>query len=282
MHKFKLDIDNVHKFIVQQSNHYKFMLEENSRHKFTINATDANIIVSLILDKVEYYSTTGIESREVILNEFDVLLKDLPESLRKFIGAYVCVMVRLRGTSSYISSSNTKPKVIARLKSKLEYVSTSMLSMVISLMLRFQDVNTEYKTSMEYYIGVISQCDDSTYSYDASVSCKGYTRIHGNVGFSYLPSLNSVLGVKDSYNGAYDSLMMVDSNKTYQYRVNFLNSFNVNLKDLPEMLIDYCYKTDPDWQDVLDYNSSWNSVSNSYGDFGSLLIYGNKTGSDIR
>lgn len=237
MHKFKLQIDNVHRFIVQQ----------NNIHKFIIHALEATSVLELDLDQLNYYTRSNISSKDIPLNDYTgVMLKDLPQSLRQFVGAYVYVLARMRASWNYESDAST---INAKIAMKVQGIVEHTMQTTMSLVLRFViGLNQElYKSdvSMKGILAWRGHLSSEKHRLESIINEELGVRCRGVI--PYVSDLrnekNAKAIAKVKGEVAYHNEVGIDDGKIRQYGCIQLREYaNVMLKDLPTALKDFCYR----------------------------------------
>ena len=108
MFKLKIKIQNEHSLRLRENNEHKVKLRENNEHRLTIKAMMATAII-YVGGEIFYSSKTAIKKAVILARTY---LKNSYKSTTSAIGK---VFVRIRGGTTYNSSSQTSEKFLVKL-----------------------------------------------------------------------------------------------------------------------------------------------------------------------
>lgn len=235
MHKFRLSIDNVHKFTVHQNNY----------HKFLLSSSEATPVISLEFDDVEYSSSCYIGGREVPLSDFDIPLKDLPLSLRQFVGRYVYITARSKGDVINTYCVDIQEMLGVKMRSIVNMQYELGMDTFTSVRANGNDTSYGFDSVIDYCVAwklyLLGLIADSSSNSQVDVGVK--TRTTTGYNNSFVSSDSNLVTGKCKIANSNNSVTSIDDSRVLQFRCKMLNTYTGKLTDLPITLRDFCYQT---------------------------------------
>ena len=287
MIKFKANTNETLFFKTKSNDTHFFKTRVNDLHTFTIKSLEATIIKQLNFIN-NFHSKAKIGGRKILLKEFaNSSLKDLPITLRQFVGNYVYIKAKMKFVQDTLEMNRVACKIKGKMKPQTTSILSSTLSMIIKLKGACKNLLYTHKTDISCKTKAKAKINDK-YSLKINVDGNIPLVAYQDTLLADLPSsLKHITGrymkiiAKTKFNSNYSNITKIEheyikaklrlnniSNSTCDissYSVLRCKKLNIYddtlLKDLPLDFREFCYYTKADtWASVNNTYSSWNDV----------------------
>lgn len=149
MFNFKIKENNHNSFKLKENNISNFIIKKNNIYDFILKALEATITKNISFNE-KYSSIVTIGGRKTLLKEFSQTpLKDLPSSLKEFIGSYVYIKAKMRLNQLSISTASMVYKLVMKLKINSEYHSKIIVNKsLLKAKTKFNTINFSLKINV--------------------------------------------------------------------------------------------------------------------------------------
>lgn len=269
MFKFESKIKDLHRFTSQINDVHKFSKRINDVHTFTVKCLNAFIIKRTSFeDKTKSYVFIG--GRKTQLSEFNTKLKDLPITLRQFVGAYVYVKVKAR----FLNVTKSTTQILGKLKIKGRINDSTKAISTISAKLRikgvFQPNNVISVVEAKFLRRIKGKFSSTTSHTTENISSKLRAKVKLNDYNITFDMLQDKLIAKAKI---VNTTKSTTSASYYQGKSKKLITYdNVALSDLPVTLKKLCFNfTSENWEDVRASYDSWEDVKINVSTWNDLM-----------